>query len=92
MQDTPLFKMWTAAKTAKFWVLALLLQLAGRKRLGEKLWNGWQVRCGAKCLCMHVSGVEIQIPCKACSCNWLTYGSQYVAMLASYQCIAYLHQ
>ena len=42
-EDTPLFKIWTMAKSFKFWVLSSLLQLFGQKQLAQRLWSGWKV-------------------------------------------------
>lgn len=42
-EGTPLFRLWTAAKTAKFWVLTRLLRLCRHPALARRLWSGWQV-------------------------------------------------
>ena len=43
-ENTHLFRLWTAAKNAKFWTLATLLHMFGYTAMARRLWGGWQVK------------------------------------------------
>ena len=68
-EHTPLFRMWTAAKTCKFWALSCLLHLAGRPRLAAQLWRGWQAWAPAASLCIQActSSPAASLPVSSCA-------------------------